>query len=110
MTRAGIPLAALLALAACAPPASNPILADPGLRSGWTAAQVCTVYAQGLTEATRRANAGDWTPEQDRVVDTVVQTYGPMCTPTVEPDAWRFGPALVDAFAGVGIAVAEGRE
>ena len=109
MTRAAIPLAAMLALAACAPPASNPILASPELRSGWTAAKACNVYAQGLTEATRRANAGDWTPEQDRVVDTVVQTYGPMCTPVVQPDAWRIGETLVDTFARVGIVIAEGR-
>ena len=108
MTRAPLIAGCLLALTACtAPPAGNPILADPALRSGWTAARACNVYAAGVREATRRANAGDWTPEQDRVVDTVVQTYGPLCSPVVQPDAWRIGETLVDTFARVGIVIAE---
>lgn len=95
----------LLALTGC----TGPIATDPTLRSGYTAAQACNIYAAGLREATRRANSGDWTAEQDAVVDSVVSTYGPLCTPTVEPDAWRMASALVDTFASVGITVAEGR-
>lgn len=110
MNRHIIALGAFLALGslgACAMLDRNPIVSDPGLRSGWTASKACNVYAAGVREAARRANSGDWTAQQDRVVDSVVQTYGPMCTPQVEPDAWRIGDALVNTFASVGIAVSQ---